>query len=97
MVLLNWVLPLLIGIVASIILMSILYNNSVEKQQFNDLGALIQIQTSRPYIGLGVGLPLIPDSESVVDIIPNTILDSSMQLNMDSLRPVGTRIPYTYN
>jgi hypothetical protein len=51
MVMYNWVLPLLIAFVATYILMSILYNNSPElRQKFSDLGALIQLQTSRPYI-----------------------------------------------
>ena len=51
MVMYDWVLPLLIAFVATYILMSILYNNSPElRQKFSDLGALIQLQTSRPYI-----------------------------------------------
>jgi hypothetical protein len=41
------VLPLLIGIVATIILLNILYEPYI-KQKFSDLGALIQLQTSRP-------------------------------------------------
>lgn len=50
MVLQNWILPILIGIVATYLLMSILYNNSPRlRQKFSDLGALIQLQTSRPY------------------------------------------------
>ena len=49
MVLQNWILPLLIGIVATYLLLSILYNNSPElRQKFSDLGALIQLQTSKP-------------------------------------------------
>ena len=49
MVLQNWILPFLIGIVATYLLMSILYNNYPEvRQKFSDLGAIIQIQTSRP-------------------------------------------------
>ena len=49
MVLQNWILPLLIGIVAAYLLLSILYNNSPElRQKFSDLGALIQLQTSKP-------------------------------------------------
>ena len=46
MVLKDWVLPILIGIVASIALISILYNNTKVKQAFADIGALIQLQAS---------------------------------------------------
>jgi hypothetical protein len=54
MVLTDWVLPILIGIVASVMLLSILYTNKKLRQKFTDLGALIQLQTSRPaYYGLG--------------------------------------------
>lgn len=54
MVLTDWILPILIGIVASILLLSILYNNKTLRQKFSDLGALIQLETSRPvYYGLG--------------------------------------------
>ena len=49
MVLQNLILPFLIGIVAAYLLMSILYHNSPTfRQNFSDLGALIQLQTSRP-------------------------------------------------
>ena len=46
MVLKDWVLPILIGIVAAFALISILYNNSKVKQAFADIGALIQLQAS---------------------------------------------------
>ena len=60
----NWVLPILIGIVAAYLLMSILYNNYPEvRQKFSDLGALIQLQTSRPnyYVNW------VPENQSVYD------------------------------
>jgi len=46
MALQTWVLPILIGIIAAILLLAILFNS---KQRFSDLGALIQLETSRPY------------------------------------------------
>lgn len=49
----SWILPLIIGIVCVIFLMSILYPEVMQKQQFTDLGAVIQLETSRPYIGVG--------------------------------------------
>lgn len=42
----GWILPILIGIIAAVLLVAILFN---DKQRFSDLGALIQLQTSRPY------------------------------------------------
>lgn len=50
----GWVLPILIGLIAAILLVAILFN---DKQRFADLGALIQLQTSRPYY---YGLNWIP-------------------------------------
>ncbi len=42
----GWILPILIGIIAAVLLVAILFN---DKQRFSDLGALIQLQTSLPY------------------------------------------------
>lgn len=54
MVFANWIIPLFIGIIAVVLLMMILYNNPKVKQAFSDLGALIQLETSRPvYYGIG--------------------------------------------
>lgn len=50
----TWILPILIGIIAAILLLAILFN---DKQRFADLGALIQLQTSRPYYA---GLNWVP-------------------------------------
>lgn len=69
MVLQNLILPLLIGIVAAYLLMSILYNNSPQlRQSFNDLGALIQLQTSSPdyYVGF------VPENQSVYNSVIGT-------------------------
>lgn len=54
MILQTWVLPILIGIIAAVLLVAILFNN---KQRFADLGALIQLETSRPYYA---GLNWVP-------------------------------------
>ena len=54
MALTRWILPILIGIVSAVLLLSILYNDPYIKSKFADLGALIQLETSRPaYYGLG--------------------------------------------
>lgn len=44
----SWILPILIGVVSVFFLMSILYMNPYMKQKFSDLGAIIQLETSRP-------------------------------------------------
>lgn len=46
MALQTWILPILIGIIAAVLLLAILFN---DKQRFADLGALIQLESSRPY------------------------------------------------
>jgi hypothetical protein len=46
MVLTNWVLPILMGIVAAIALISILYNNPTIKAYFTDIGSTTQLQAS---------------------------------------------------
>ena len=43
----NWILPFLIGFIASVLLLSILYN-PYARDKFSDLGALIQLNTSKP-------------------------------------------------
>lgn len=54
MALTGLILPTLIGFVAVVLLFSILYNDPYIKSKFSDLGALIQLETSRPvYYGMG--------------------------------------------
>jgi hypothetical protein len=54
MALITWILPTLIGLVAAVLLLTILYNDSYIRSKFADLGELIQLQTSRPvYYGAG--------------------------------------------
>jgi len=92
----NWVLPILIGIVAAYLLMSILYNNYPEvRQKFSDLGALIQLQTSRPnyYVNF------VPENQSVYDNVvksyganPQNMMIGTRELNQGY--PVVYPIPY---
>ena len=49
MVMKDWILPILIGFVAAIALISILYNNTRVKQAFSDIGALMQLNSDKPY------------------------------------------------
>jgi hypothetical protein len=65
----NWFFTVLIGIVATYLLMSILYNNYPEvRQKFSDLGAILQLQTSRPayYVNL------VPKNKGVYNEVLNT-------------------------
>lgn len=93
MVLIDWVLPLLIGIVAAVLLLSILYNNNPQlRQAFSDLGALIQLETSRPVI---YGAGWVPVNYNVQ--IPNTQPTGNIT-NIDSpFFPQGSVVPPTYN
>ena len=84
MVLTDWILPLLIGIVASVLLLSILYNNKALRQKFTDLGALIQLETSRPaYYGLGwvpvnIDAKLPPgEPPQKITVVDSPIIDSA--------------------
>ena len=73
MALTTWILPTLIGFVAAVLLLTILYNDSYIRSKFADLGALIQLQTSRPaYYGIGWvpinasnQLPPVPATENI--------------------------------
>lgn len=47
MVIKNWVLPILIGLVAAIALISILYNNPKVKAYFTDVGVMTQLQSDQ--------------------------------------------------
>ena len=96
MVLQNWILPFLIGIVSAYLLLSILYYNSPElRQKFSDLGALIQLQTSRPYIYTN----WIPENQSVYNDVmksygaqPSDMMIGTRELNQGY--PVSYPIPY---
>ena len=46
----NWILPILIGVVASYVLLSILYNNPYIKSKFMNLGTNIYLQKVQPNI-----------------------------------------------
>ena len=83
MVLQNWIFPFLIGAVATYMLMSILYNNYPElKQKFSDLGAIIQLQTSRPYYYAN----WVPENQSVYNDVVN-----SYGMEPQSNMMIGTR------
>jgi len=73
MALTTWILPMLIGFVAAVLLLTILYKDPYIRSKFADLGALIQLQTSRPvYYGIGWvpvnnsnQLPPVPATENI--------------------------------
>jgi len=97
MVLQNWILPFLIGIVAAYLLLSILYNNYPEiKQKFSDLGALIQLQTSRPYYYAN----WVPENQSVYNDVVKSygiVPQSNMMIGTREAKygmPMVYPIPY---
>jgi len=83
------VLPLLIGIVATIILLNILYEPYI-KQKFADLGALIQLQTSRP-VYYPIGWIPVDNNKTVV---PNP--SQGHITNTDSPLSTGSGPVYNY-
>jgi len=93
MVLIDWILPLLIGIVAAFLLLSILYNNSPRlRQHFADLGALIQLETSKPVYYGARWIPVDSDVQ-----IPTQQASGNIT-NMDSpFFPQGSSILPIYN
>ena len=80
----DWLLPILIGIVASIALISILYNNPKVKQAFADIGAMMQLNASHPQV------------MSVMPVLqPFDNLGSLMQLETFSVKPQSQYDPIT--
>ena len=80
----DWLLPILIGIVAAIALISILYNNPKVKQAFADIGAMMQLNASKPQV-MNV-MPVLMES------FENS--DALMQLETSS---VNTQPQYNLN
>jgi len=97
MALKGWILPTLIGAVAAVLLLAILYNDPYVKSKFSDLGALIQLETSRPaYYGLGwvpvnnnYQLPPTPATGYI------TSVDSPLYANGELAYPVYNYYPQT--
>jgi hypothetical protein len=93
----SWVLPILIGLVASVLLLAILYYDPYIKSKFADLGALIQLQTSRPaYYGVGWvpvngnnQLPPVPATDNI------TLFNSPLYPNGPLQYPVYNYYPQT--
>ena len=97
MALKGWILPILIGAVAAVLLLAILYNDPYIKSKFSDLGALIQLETSRPaYYGLGwvpvngdYQLPPTPATGNI------TSVDSPLYVDGPLAYPVYNYYPQT--
>lgn len=96
MVLHDWIFPFLIGVVAAYLLLSILYNNYPEvRQKFSDLGALIQLQTSRPAYYAN----WIPENQGVYNEVMNSygIPPNDMSVGTRDMKngiPMSYPIPY---
>lgn len=88
----SWILPTLIGLIAAVLLLAILTKDDFLTQKFADLGALIQLQTSRPaYYGLGY----VPINYNA-PVPPNPV--QGQITNTDSPLWVDTGVPYpVYN
>ena len=96
MVLQNWIFPFLIGIVAAYLLMSILYNNYPEiRNKFSDLGAITQLQTSRPVYYAN----WIPENQGVYNEVINSygITPNDMTIGTREMKnglPMAYPIPF---
>ena len=78
----SWVLPILIGFIAAFLLIAILFKDNL-KQRFSDLGALIQLQTSRPYYGLGY-VPINYDATIPPGAVQGQITNTDSPVWVDS-------------
>jgi hypothetical protein len=84
MVLESWILPILIGLIAAVLLLAILTKDNLLRQKFADLGALIQLQTSRPaYYGLGY-VPVNYNTPVTPNPIPGPITNTDSPLWVDT-------------
>jgi hypothetical protein len=83
MVVCNWILPVCLGIVSVFILMCILCTNPYVKQKFNDLGALIQLETSRP-LYYPVNYPAYP----AYPAYPSHLANDSYDLDVQTQNPI---------
>jgi len=93
MVLQNWILPFLIGIVSAYLLMSILYYNSPTfRQNFSDLGALIQLQTSRPVYYAN----WVPENQSVYNDVMQSYGIPQNNMNVGTSRDLNQGYPMAY-
>ena len=93
MVLQNWILPLLIGFVATYMLMLILYNNSPEfRQNFSDMGALMQLQTSRPVYYVN----LVPENQNVYNDVMKSYGIPQNKMNVGTQRNLNQGYPMVY-
>ena len=93
MVLQNWILPFLIGIVSAYLLMSILYYNSPTfRQNFSDLGALIQLQTSRPAYYAN----WVPENQSVYNDVMQSYGIPQNNMNVGTSRDLNQGYPMVY-
>ena len=93
MVLQNWILPFLIGVVSAYLLMSILYFNSPTfRQNFSDLGALIQLQTSRPVYYAN----WVPENQSVYNDVMKSYGIPPNDMNYGTPKDLNQGYPMSY-
>jgi len=93
MTLYSWILPILIGIIAAVLLLAILFQ---DKQRFSDLGALTQLEASRPYL-YGVNwIPLHYNDNIPIQEIQGQITKVDSPLWINSVDGVANYPIYNY-
>ena len=86
-----WILPILIGLISAILLLSILFN---DKQNFADLGTLIQLQTSRPYYYTLEWMPINYNVKVSSNPTQGQITNTSSPLWMNGINGLDSKVSY---
>jgi hypothetical protein len=93
MILVNWILPLLIGIVAAIALMSILWNNPRVKAYFSDIVGLTHDEdSSLGYFQPKKWEPLPYNQNETIEIPENEYVEHKTQCDSKNLDNMNLKI-----
>ena len=93
MVMKNWILPILIGIVAAIALISILYNNPTVKSYFLDVVGLIQSKESNlGFYEPKIWKPIPYNQNETIDIPENEYIEHKKTCGTKNLDNTNLKI-----
>ena len=93
MVLVDWVLPILIGIVAAIALISILWNNPKVKAYFADIVGFTQDDSSHlGYYEAKIWKPIPYNQNETIEIPENEYIEHKKQCDSKNLDNMNLRI-----
>ena len=93
MVLVDWILPLLIGIVAAIALISILWNNPRVKAYFADIVGLTEdTQTNLGFYETKIWKPIPYNQNETIDIPENDYIERTTSCDSKNLDNMNLKI-----